>query len=100
MTHSAMLPPGHRPIPGQFMELTYFFLDFPKLDRFAFHQVCNLWTMTKQVVTRWFNCCFEAQRADGSLKRLKSIQAALAEASSSHASATTTAERVAATAEC
>ena len=30
--------------------------------------------MTKQAVARWFNLCFEAQCADGSLKKLKSIQ--------------------------
>ena len=56
------------------MELTYFFLGFPKPDRLAFHQVCNLWTMTKQAAARLFNLRFEAQRVNGSLNELKSIQ--------------------------
>ena len=56
------------------MKLTNFLLGFPKPDCIAFHQVCNVWTMTIPTSARWFNLCYEAQRADGSLNKLKSIQ--------------------------
>ena len=36
---SMTLPPGHKPIPGQTMKLTYYFLGYQKLDRLAFCQV-------------------------------------------------------------
>ena len=40
--HSMTLLPGHRPILEAIMQLTYFFLGFPKPDWLAFHQICNL----------------------------------------------------------
>ena len=71
---SMTLSPGHRPIPGPTMKLAYYFLGYQKPDRLAFHQVCNLWTMTVPTSTRWFNLRQEAQRAGGSLNRLRAIQ--------------------------
>ena len=67
------LPPGHRPIPGQIMKLTYFFLGFAKSDHLAFPQVCNLWAMTALAITRWFKLRHDAQRANGFLNKLKAI---------------------------